>query len=105
MVFCLKEKKNPVLKGLFADPDMAFHNGTYYLYPTTDGFPGWSGWQFHVFSSPDLHSWTDKGVIVDLKTGQVPWATGSAWAPAIAEKNGNWYFYFCGKRPDGKSGL
>ena len=103
MVFCLKEKKNPVLKGLFADPDMAFHNGTYYLYPTTDGFPGWSGWQFHVFSSPDLHSWTDKGVIVDLKTGQVPWATGSAWAPAIAEKNGNWYFYFCGKRPDGKS--
>ena len=102
-IYCLKERKNPVLKGLYADPDMACFNDTYYLYPTTDGYTEWSGWQFHVFSSPDLRCWTDKGIIVDLKTEQVPWATGCAWAPAIAEKNGSYYFYFCGKREDGKS--
>ena len=102
-IYCLKEKKNPILKGLYADPDMACFNGKYYLYPTTDGFTGWSGWQFHVFSSPDLRHFTDHGVIVDLKTEQVPWAVGCAWAPAIAEKKGKYYFYFCGKRKDGKS--
>lgn len=96
-------KRNPVIKGLYADPDMACFNGIYYLYPTTDGFPGWSGSQFHAFASHDLKNFTDKGVILDLKTDQVPWAKDSAWAPAIACKNGKYYFYFCGKREDGKS--
>lgn len=95
--------QNPILKGLYADPDMAMFNGTYYLYPTTDGFTGWSGHQFKVFSSTDLKEWKDEGVIVDLKTDQVPWAVGSAWAPAIGSKNNKYYFYFCGKREDGVS--
>ena len=38
-----------------------------------------------------------------MADGDVPWAVGSAWAPCIAEKDGKYYYYFCGKRVDGKS--
>ena len=101
---------NPALPDRFADPDVDAFNGKYYIYPTTDGFAGWSGYQFHVFSSEDLVDWTDEGVIVDLKANTddeagvnekgvqiaaVPWSDGSAWAPTIEEKNGKYYFYFC----------
>ncbi|MBE5922725.1 MAG: hypothetical protein E7269_08235 [Lachnospiraceae bacterium] len=95
--------KNPVIPGLFADPDIIRANGKYYLYPTTDGFTGWSGTQFHAFSSIDLHNWTDEGVIVDVASKQVPWAVGSAWAPAMLHKNGKYYYYFCAKRENGDS--
>ena len=94
---------NPVLKGLFADPDIAQFGDKYYIYPTTDGFSHWSGTRFHVFSSMDRIHWEDEGVILDVTTEDVPWAIGSAWAPAIAHKNGSYYFYFCAKRADNKS--
>lgn len=96
-------KENPVLSGLFADPDMMKHEGTYYLYPTTDGFDSWSGTQFHAFSSKDFREWRDEGVILDVASDQVSWAVGSAWAPAIYQRDGKFYFYFCAKRPDGVS--
>lgn len=92
-----------IIEGLYADPDMIKYNGKYYIYPTTDGFTGWSGTKFHVFSSEDLENWTDEGVIVDVASDQVPWSTGSAWAPAIYEENDKFYFYFCAKRENGDS--
>lgn len=95
---------NPVLSGQYADPDIAVFGDTYYLYATTDGFPGWSGTVFHAFSSKNLVEWTDEGIILDVGQGRdVPWAVGSAWAPAIAAKNGNYYFYFCAKDETGTS--
>lgn len=94
---------NPVLEGLYADPDMLKVGETYYLYPTSDGFTGWSGTKFKVFSSKDKVNWTDEGVIVDVASEQVPWSVGSAWAPAIAERNGKYYYYFCAKRTDNVS--
>ncbi|WP_312093108.1 family 43 glycosylhydrolase [Niallia sp.] len=99
---------NPVLAEEYADPDIIRYGDMYYLYPTTDGFVGWSGYQLSVFSSKDLVNWTNEGIILDLKSeveyqnqcgrkvGIVPWATGNAWAPAITEKNGKFYYYFCG---------
>ena len=81
-----------MLKGLYADPSMIKYNGMYYIYPTSDGFPGWSGTVFHAFSSPDLNTWKDEGIIVDVTSDQVPWAVGSAWAPAMFERNGKFYF-------------
>ncbi|GAA1681101.1 hypothetical protein GCM10009830_30290 [Glycomyces endophyticus] len=84
---------NPALPGLFADPNIVRFGDTYYLYPTTDGFAGWSGTQFRAFSSKDLVHWTDHGVILDV-AADVSWADNSAWAPGIAEKNGKYYFYF-----------
>jgi beta-xylosidase len=98
------QTNNPVLPGLYADPDIDVFGNTYYIYPTTDGFTGWSGTQFHCFSSKDMINWTDHGVILDAgKDKDVPWAVGSAWAPTIEQKNGKYYYYFCAKRSDGKS--
>lgn len=106
---------NPVLVGEFADPDIDCFDDTYYIYPTTDGFLGWGGTQFHCFSSKDMINWVDEGIILDVKNNAVlgednangipgvPWSVGSAWAPTIEEKNGTYYFYFCAKLPDGNS--
>lgn len=101
-MFDLK-KENPLFPGFYADPDMLKAGDTYYIYPSTDGFEKWTATQFRAFSSKDLAEWKDEGVILDVTTEDVPWAVGSAWAPAIHQKNGKFYFYFCGKREDGKS--
>lgn len=96
---------NPVLPGFHADPEIMYSNktGKYYIYSTTDGTPGWGGYYFTVYSSPDLKKWTDEGIMLDVKSDQVPWATGNAWAPAIIErkeKDGyRYYFYFSGHEP------
>nr|WP_051326248.1 family 43 glycosylhydrolase [Glycomyces tenuis] len=91
---------SPTLPGLFADPNITYFDGRYYLYPTTDGYPGWSGTQYRAFSSADLVNWTDHGVILDV-AADVSWADNSAWAPGIAEKDGKYYFYFSGGRSSG----
>lgn len=92
-------RTNPVLEGYYADPDVLYSNKTkrYYIYPTSDGFEGWGGYYFKTFSSSDLKSWKDEGVILDLKK-DVPWGDRNAWAPSITEKVSkgiyNYYFYF-----------
>ena len=86
--------RSPVLPGLNADPDIIRFGDTYYMYPTTDGFAGWSGTKFKAYSSKDLVHWTDHGVILDLGP-DISWADSRAWAPTIEEKNGKYYFYFC----------
>lgn len=94
------ENHNPVLEGLYADPDIIFSEktGKFYIYPTSDGFDGWSGTYFKAFSSPDLVNWKDENVILDLHK-DVSWAKKNAWAPCIIEKkmNGNYkyFYYFC----------
>ena len=47
---------NPVIKGFYADPSVLYSNKTkkYYIYPTSDGYDGWSGTYFKTFSSTDL---------------------------------------------------
>ncbi|MFD3504353.1 family 43 glycosylhydrolase [Streptomyces sp. NPDC058676] len=87
------EMKSPVLPGLTADPNIVRFGDTFYLYPTTDGFAGWSGTKFKAYSSKDLIHWTDHGVILDLGP-DVSWADARAWAPTMAEKNGKYYFYY-----------
>lgn len=89
---------NAVLYGFYADPDVLYaeKTGKYYIYPTSDGFDGWSGTYFKTFSSDDLVNWTDEGVILDLKT-DVSWADRNAWAPCIIErkdKKGYKYYYY-----------
>lgn len=92
-------KSNPVLEGYYADPDIIYSNKTkrYYIYPTSDGFTGWSGTYFKTFSSENLTDWVDEGVILDLQR-DVSWAKRNAWAPTIVEKKKgkkyNYYYYF-----------
>ncbi|MFI8380397.1 family 43 glycosylhydrolase [Leeuwenhoekiella sp. NPDC079379] len=90
--------KNPALDGYYADPEIIYSNTDkkFYLYPTSDGFDGWSGTYFKTFSSEDLVHWQDEGVILDLKK-DVSWADRNAWAPCIAEKEIDGklkYFYY-----------
>jgi beta-xylosidase len=92
--------RSPILPGLHADPDVHHLNGEYWIYPTTDGFPGWSGTRFTAYSSKDLVHWKDHGVILDLGP-DVSWADTYAWAPAIAERDGRYYFYFCAEQQIG----
>lgn len=88
----------PVLEGYYADPEIIYSDKhkKYYLYPTSDGFTGWSGTYFETFSSKDLINWKKEGVILDLKK-DVNWADRNAWAPAAIEKriDGKYkYFYY-----------
>jgi hypothetical protein len=93
-----KINNNPVLEGYYADPEILYSNKTkkYYIYPTSDGFDGWSGNYFKTFSSDNLIDWKDEGIIVDLRK-DVSWANRNAWAPCIVEKKmkGKYkYFYY-----------
>lgn len=93
---------NPVIPGFHADPEVLYsqNTGKFYIYPTSDGFDGWGGTSFNVFSSADLVNWEDEGTFLDLATDQVSWATGNAWAPAIEEKmidgKYKYFFYYSG---------
>ena len=93
---------SPVLPGFYADPNIAVFGDTYYIYATTDGFPGWGGNEFYVWSSKNLVDWTRSAepfLKLDGANGNVPWATGNAWAPTIIERDGKYYFYFSGHNP------
>ncbi len=90
---------SPSIPGLYADPNVVAFGDTYYVYATTDGYPGWGGKDFYVWSSKNLVDWTrsDAPILtLDGANGNVPWASGNAWAPTIAEKDGKFYFYFSG---------
>ena len=101
--------RNPVLPGFHADPEILYSNltGRYYIYSTTDGRPGWGGWYFTAYSSADLEDWTYEGVVLDLRSPQVPWANGNAWAPAAEERliDGKYkYFFYYSGNPNDDSG-
>ena len=93
------ECANPVLPDFHADPEVLFSKktGRFYVYPTTDGYDGWGGYSFDVFSSPDLVHFQNEGTILSLAAGgDAPWAAGNAWAPCIEEKwmDGQWKYFF-----------
>ena len=79
-------EKNPVFPGLHADPEILYsqQTGKYYIYPTTDGAEEWKSHEFKVFSSTDLQTWTDEGVMFDLQK-DCNWTDWYAWAPCIIE--------------------
>ncbi len=81
-----------VLPGTTADPHIAVFGSTFCLYPTSD-CEGWNPTSFHGWTSKDLRTWKDEGVILDIPR-DVKWATGEAWAPAMATKKGKYYFYY-----------
>lgn len=92
-----KKSHNPILPGFHADPEILYSHQTkrYYIYSTSDGFPGWGGSYFKVFSSKDLKIWKEGRVILDMLK-DVSWANGNAWAPCIEEKkiNGKYKYFF-----------
>lgn len=91
---------NPVLEGYYADPEIlySYKKKKFYIYPTSDGFVGWSGYYFKTFSSDNMVNWIDEGEILNLHN-DVSWGTYNAWAPSIIEKKISedeykYYYYF-----------
>ena len=80
---------NPLLN-MCADPDVLYHNGTYYLYPTNAG-DGNDDEGIKVYTSTDLVHWTDKGFAFKKGDG---WGTANFWAPDTIERDGIFYMYY-----------
>ncbi len=69
--------RSPVLPGLYADPNIAEFDGTYYIYATTDGTPGWGGKDFYVWSLARPGDWTrSEGAVPDPRRRQRQRAVG-----------------------------
>jgi beta-xylosidase len=86
--------QKPILPDFQADPSARVFDGRLYIYPSHD-LPGSTGWNmvdWHVFSTDDLVTWKDHGVIFSLK--DITWADKFAWAPDCISRAGKYYFYF-----------
>lgn len=91
--------RNPILPGWYADPELHFFAGQYWLYPT-DSKPYDEQLVFEAWTSRDLETWERHGVGLDLR--DVSWSTKrAAWAPTVAEKGGRYYMYFSSGDGDG----
>lgn len=83
---------NPLFEGWWADPEIHFFEGRFYIYPTFSAEYEKQTF-FDVWSSADLSDWRNEGRILDF--ADVPWSTNrAAWAPSCGHKNGTYYFYF-----------
>ncbi|MCR5155247.1 MAG: family 43 glycosylhydrolase [Butyrivibrio sp.] len=78
---------NPLLNHC-ADPDVLYHNGTYFLYPTNAGDDTRG---IKVYTSTDLVHWTDQGYALSKEDC---WGTTGFWAPDLIEKDGTFYMYY-----------
>lgn len=85
------EAGNPFVAGWYADPDTAFFEGEYWVYPTAS-LAYEEQTYLDAFSSPDLVHWTKHARV--LTTANIPWATKALWAPAPVARNGKYYLYF-----------
>lgn len=76
--------QNPIVFG--ADPDILYHDGTYYLYftDTTDMS------MFQCYTSKDLVHWTGPHVVFDGKDG---WGVNEYMSPNLTYKDG-WFYMF-----------
>jgi beta-xylosidase len=84
--------KNPILEGWYADPEIHFFEGRYYIYPTFSARYEEQTF-FEAFSSQNLSEWRREGVVLDFS--EVPWSTNrAAWAPSVAERQGEYFMYF-----------
>ncbi|WP_338876729.1 glycoside hydrolase family 43 protein [Spirosoma sp. SC4-14] len=86
-----KKSGNPVFPGWYADPEGTIFNNRYWIYPTYSA-PYNQQVFFDAFSSPDLVTWTKHSQILD--TTAIKWAKRAMWAPAIIEKNGQYFLFF-----------
>ncbi|UKM66507.1 glycoside hydrolase family 43 protein [Flavobacteriaceae bacterium GSB9] len=87
---------NPIITDKYtADAAAIVHNDKVYLYAGHDQAPNdVNAYRMHewlVYSSPDMVNWTEHPV--PLKPTDFKWASGSAWASEVIEKNGEFYWF------------
>lgn len=88
------QAQKQILPDFHADPSARVFGETVWIYPSHDiaGSKYWDMLDWHCFSSTDLKTWTDHGVIFGVK--DLTWANKYAWAPDCINRNGKYYFYF-----------
>lgn len=96
---------NPLVKSIYtADPATLVDGDRLYVYAGHDecfedreGYEGKYGFnitEWVCFSTTDMQTWTDHGVI--LKPTDFEWCEGEAWASQVVKHNGKyWYFVSC----------
>jgi beta-xylosidase len=83
---------NPLFEGWYADPEIHFFEGGYYIYPTFSAKYEEQTF-FEAWSSADLCEWRNEGRILDF--ADIDWSTNrAAWAPSVIAANGGYYMYF-----------
>ncbi len=91
-----KTTENPVVKHVYScDPSAkVFDDGQIWVITSHDADDArgyWTMLDYHVYSTPDLKTWTDHGVV--LSVDDVSWADSDMWAPDFSERNGKYYIY------------
>ena len=82
---------NPIIKGWYADPEAAIFKDRYWIYPTySDKYE--QQVFFDAFSSKNLVQWKTHHKILD--TAAVKWARRAMWAPAIVQKDKQYFLFF-----------
>ena len=87
---------NPIFNHLYtADPSARVFGDTLWVYPShdKDDAASFSMEDYHAFSTTDLQSWQDHGVIFH-PIRQTTWAKEAAWAPDCVCRNGKYYLYY-----------
>ena len=91
--------RNPVLPGWYADPELRYHDGLFWIYPSLS-LPYEEQTHFDAFSSPDLATWTRHAEVLRLK--DVGWSSGRcAWAPSVLPAFGSRFMFFSSGDGDG----
>lgn len=75
---------NPILPGYFADPNIYYEDGTFYIYSTTDGIGCGEG-PSQVWSSNDFVNWTN----LLMNWPKTQWV----WAPGMVKSHEKYYLY------------
>ncbi len=87
--------RNPL--GVGADPDVLFHEGTYYRYHrVSDGNN-----VFRVYTSSDLVHWTTRNVVFTHKPGE--YTTSSYMSPNVFYYDGLFYLFYAAKNSAGSN--
>lgn len=86
-----KTSGNPIFKGWYADPESAIFEGQYWVYPTYSA-PYKEQVFLDAFSSKDLVTWKKHPHVLD--TAAVKWANKAVWAPAIIQKDKQYFLFF-----------
>ena len=106
---------NPLVRDNYtADPaPMVASDGRLYVFcghdecfedrPGYEGKYGFNITEWLCYSTEDMHTWTDHGVV--MKPTDFDWSVGEAWASQVVEADGRYWFYVstqCGD-PDCKA--
>jgi beta-xylosidase len=86
----------PISQRFNADPSPHVFGGRFYLYATDDASNSgkyWDSTTWRLYVSPDMKSWADAGIPLDVSVFKWAKPDAKAWAPEAAYRNGKYYFY------------